>query len=209
MGCFDIPGDVLPDPVLPKAEVDLSPHRHMLPPEHLVHHESAVSTMAAVLCRVHPVVARVPKPCRRARNGTKRGSRLTGMGEASGNDGLVLVYDGECPVCSTYVRYMRIKKSVGDLTLINARESGEWVQRVRSAGYDLDEGMVLIYGGRIYHGADCINMLALLSSRSGLFNRVNAAIFRHEGLSRVLYPVLRSGRNLLLRLLGREKLETS
>lgn len=123
--------------------------------------------------------------------------------------GLVLVYDGECPVCSTYVRYMRIKESVGNLTLVNAREGGKWVEEVRDAGYDLDEGMVLLYGGRIYHGADCINMLALLSSRSGMFNKVNAAIFRQPTLSRVLYPVLRTGRNLLLRLLGRKKLKAS
>jgi|SRR5690606_17817674 len=131
------------------------------------------------------------------------------MSEAVDSDGLVLVYDGECPVCSTYVRYMRIRESVGDLTLINARDGGDWVQKIRAAGYDLDEGMVLVYGGRIYHGADCINMLALLSSSSGLFNRFNATIFRHKGLSRVLYPVLRFGRNTLLRLLGRKKLEAS
>lgn len=131
-------------------------------------------------------------------------------GTAASDEGdFVLVYDGECPVCSTYVRYVRIKDSVGKITLVNAREGGPWVQHVERKGLDLNEGMVLIYGNRIYHGADCIHMLALLSSPSGLFNRVNAAIFRQPGLARILYPVLRSGRNLLLRLLGRSKLEPS
>lgn len=131
--------------------------------------------------------------------------------DAAGSDrgDFVLVYDGECPVCSTYVRYVRIRESVGKITLIDAREGGPWVRRIQEEGLDLNEGMVLVYGNRIYHGADCIHMLALLSSPSGLFNRANAAIFRRPGLARVLYPVLRSGRNLLLRLLGRSKLEPS
>jgi predicted DCC family thiol-disulfide oxidoreductase YuxK len=121
--------------------------------------------------------------------------------------GLILVYDGECPVCSSYVRYVRLKDSAGPVTLINARDGGPWVQRVQSAGLNLDEGMVLIYGGRFYHGADCIHMLALLSSPSGFFNRVNSTIFRSAWLAAVLYPALRFGRNLLLRLLGRKRLQ--
>lgn len=66
--------------------------------------------------------------------------------------------------------------------------------------------MVLKLGGRYYHGADCIHALALLSSSSGLFNRINAKVFRSPQLSRVLYPVLRAGRNTVLRLLGRTKI---
>ncbi len=119
---------------------------------------------------------------------------------------LVLIYDGACPVCSSYVRYVRLKESAGKVSLINARDGGPWVERVRAAGLDLDEGMVLVYGVRFYHGADCIHMLALLSSPSGLLNRVNAAIFRSPRLSAALYPLLRCGRNQLLRLLGRRRL---
>ena len=118
----------------------------------------------------------------------------------------VLVYDGECPVCSSYVRYVRVKESAGQLILVNAREGGPWVERVRQAGKDLDEGMVLFYGGRLYHGADCIHMLALLSSSLGPFNRLNAVVFRSPTASKFLYPILRAGRNLLLRLLHRSKL---
>jgi len=122
------------------------------------------------------------------------------------DEGLVLVYDGECPVCSSYVQYVRLKESAGKVTLVNARDGGPWVQRVHAAGLDLDEGMVLIYGGRFYHGADCIHMLALLSSQSGLFNRLNSVIFRNARLSALLYPALRFGRNSLLRVLGRKQL---
>jgi hypothetical protein len=49
-------------------------------------------------------------------------------------------------------------------------------------------------------------MLALLSTSSGSFNRINALVFSRPRLARVLYPVLRAGRNLLLRILHRSKL---
>lgn len=118
----------------------------------------------------------------------------------------VLVYDGACPVCSQYVRYVRIRASAGELLLVNARDGGPWVERVVQEGLDLDEGMVLFYGGRAYHGVDCVHMLALLSTNLGAFNRLNALAFSRPALARVSYPVMRAGRNLLLRLLGRPKL---
>ena len=66
--------------------------------------------------------------------------------------------------------------------------------------------MVALYGGGIYFGAECVNLLALLSTPSSAFNRINSAVFRSRTLSRVLYPVLRCGRNLTLRMLGRRLL---
>lgn len=116
-----------------------------------------------------------------------------------------LVYDGECPFCTAYVNYVRVKESLGIFKLINARNGGEIVDDVVKRGYDLDEGMVLIMNGRYYHGHDCINHLALLSTSSGLFNRLNAFIFRSKAVSRILYPILRFGRNLILRILRRRK----
>jgi predicted DCC family thiol-disulfide oxidoreductase YuxK len=117
-----------------------------------------------------------------------------------------LIYDGECPFCSAYVRYVRVRASLGRLHLVNAREPHPAADEARSLGLDLDEGMALKLGNRFYHGADCIHVLALLSTGSGPFNRVNAMLFRSATASRFLYPVLRAGRNLALRLLRRGKL---
>lgn len=118
-----------------------------------------------------------------------------------------LVYDGECPVCNAYVRIVRFREAAGEIELVNARDGGPIVGRVIDEGLNLDEGMVLWYGGRFYHGADCIHMLAILSSNSGIINRINAAVFRSKALSKYLYPILRFGRNTLLRLLGRSPLD--
>lgn len=117
-----------------------------------------------------------------------------------------IVYDGQCPFCSRYVQWVRLRDSLGRVELVDARKGGPLVDEVRSAGADLDEGMVLKMDGRLYHGEDCIHMLALMSTPSGLFNRTNAAIFRSRSASKLLYPMLRAGRNAALRLLGRSKI---
>lgn len=119
---------------------------------------------------------------------------------------LWLVYDKDCPFCSSYVKYVRLQRSIGQLNLVDARQGGELVESIIKNGFDLNEGMVLKYQGRFYHGADCINILALMSTRSGLFNKVNAVIFRSATVSRLLYPVLRAGRNLTLKILRRKSL---
>lgn len=125
---------------------------------------------------------------------------------ATSNDATYLIYDGECPFCSAYVKFMRLKQSVGAMRLIDARDGGPEVDAARAKGLDLNEGMVFHYGGRLYHGADALNILALLSSGQSWFNKINGRLFRSPTVSRVVYPFMRGGRNTVLRLLGRKKL---
>jgi predicted DCC family thiol-disulfide oxidoreductase YuxK len=117
-----------------------------------------------------------------------------------------LVYDGECPFCSAYISCLRVRDSTGILHLVNARDGGAIVEEIRQANIDLDEGMVLKFDNRFYHGADCVHVLACLSGPSTWFNRINAVIFRSHSLSFFLYPILRLGRNVVLRILGHRKI---
>ena len=117
-----------------------------------------------------------------------------------------LVFDGECPVCFAYCRVLALRELDGDLELVDARSDHPAVSQLKSEGIDLNEGMVLKLGDQTYHGADAIHRLSLISSRSGWFNRLNFLIFRHRRLSHILYPVLKSGRQMLLGLLGRSKI---
>jgi predicted DCC family thiol-disulfide oxidoreductase YuxK len=119
---------------------------------------------------------------------------------------LLLVYDKQCPACDHYVRLVRIRESVGELKLIDAREGSPIVEEITAAGFDVDQGMVLKLDEQLYYGADAIHALALLGTRSGFFNRLNYWMFRSERLAKILYPVLRAGRNLLLKILGVTKI---
>lgn len=128
------------------------------------------------------------------------------MTGAAAEPGATIIYDGDCPFCSRYVQLVRLRESLGRVEMVNAREGGPEVAEVERAGLDLNEGMVLKLDGRLYHGDECMHMLALLSTPSGSFNRLNRALFRSAAAARLLYPALRAGRNTTLRLLGRSRL---
>lgn len=118
-----------------------------------------------------------------------------------------IVYDNECPFCSAYVRMMRLRDAIGPVELVDARSGHEIVHKLRLLGYDLDEGMAYVDGDDISYGDECVHKLALMSTSSGLFNWVNALIFSNQTTSRLLYPILRLGRTVTLRLLGRRKMK--
>jgi predicted DCC family thiol-disulfide oxidoreductase YuxK len=119
---------------------------------------------------------------------------------------ILLVYDKECPVCDAYCRIVRIRETVGDLKLIDARSKSDIMDEITAKGLDIDQGMVLKMDDRLYYGSDAIHALALVSSRSGIFNRFNYWIFRSKILSAWFYPILRYFRNLLLKILGKTKI---
>ena len=122
---------------------------------------------------------------------------------------IVVVYDGQCIFCNSYIKLMRLRASTGNVVLRDAREDGA-AQRVKdSLGLDLDEGMLVLYGGRAYYGADAMHILSSLTSRSNAWNGLTASIFSRHWLARVLYPFLKLGRSLALLVLGRPRIRTS
>lgn len=119
-----------------------------------------------------------------------------------------IFYDGECPFCTNFVKYYRLKDAAGEINLVNIRENKQAFNFLTEKNFDLDEGMVVELDDQYYHGDEALNIMALMSSKSSLFNKMNAAIFSSAKVSKILYPFLRAGRNLTLFMLGRERLET-
>ena len=119
---------------------------------------------------------------------------------------ILLVYDKECPACNNYCQFVRIREDLGDLKIVDARENSKVRDEITEMGLDIDQGMVLKMGGQIYYGSDAIHTLALISSKSGIFKRANYWIFKSKSLSAILYPILRTCRNLLLKILGKTKI---
>ena len=118
-----------------------------------------------------------------------------------------LVYDGECPVCNTYCQYIRIKEAVGTLHLVDARKPSAIMDEITAAGLDIDQGMVVKFKNVIYYGADAIHMLTLLSTPSGVFNRINYVIFSTKIGANLFYPLGKAFRNLVLKVLGIQYIE--
>jgi predicted DCC family thiol-disulfide oxidoreductase YuxK len=131
---------------------------------------------------------------------------IKGEGTLMLREEILLVYDGECPACNAYCQVVRIKESVGDLRTVDARENSEVMNEITAQCLDIDQGMVLKMGEQLYYGADAIHMLALIGSRSGIFNRFNYWMFKSKTISKIIYPLLKLSRNLLLKILRKTKI---
>ena len=80
------------------------------------------------------------------------------------------------------------------------------MDEITAAGLDIDQGMVLKVGDRLYYGSDAIHTLSLMGTRSGLFNRMSFLLFKSKKVAAVIYPGLRFCRNLLLKILRKSKI---
>lgn len=92
---------------------------------------------------------------------------------------------------------------LGKVKPVSARDDHPVVHYVKSKGIDLNQEMALVMKGEIFAGADCIHRLALMSTGSGIFNGLMSKMFASRSLTRFIYPIMRTGRNLTLALMGR------
>lgn len=129
-------------------------------------------------------------------------TRLAGLCSSSN----YLLYDGECPFCARYVVYTKARQAFDSLELLDARKYPNLVRYWREKGLELNDGMLLVVNGQTYYGDKAVHALALASTQSDIFNHMNALVFRSRFISKILYPVLRAGRNITIRMLRRSRL---
>jgi predicted DCC family thiol-disulfide oxidoreductase YuxK len=118
---------------------------------------------------------------------------------------LYILYDGACPFCSSYAKMIRLQENYS-VELINARDPHPLVQKASETGLDLDEGMIVVMDDIFYHGDEAMRRIALMTAQSGALRRLTKWTFSNPRRSRILYPILRAGRNLSLKLLGHNQI---
>jgi predicted DCC family thiol-disulfide oxidoreductase YuxK len=117
-------------------------------------------------------------------------------------DVILIIYDGACPFCRHYVRLLRLREAAGPVTLLSARDADLRIAQYQQQGIDLNQGMLVVMDDVVHVGAEAMRVLALCSTPVGWFNRSNRWIFSSVRWSRWLYPLLRAGRAVILRVLG-------
>ncbi len=117
-----------------------------------------------------------------------------------------LVYDDKCPICRAYCKRVRLADGRRRLVLVDARRTGPTVDAVVARGLDLNQGMAVTVDGRLHYGSDAIHELTRLAEARGAFGRINRLLFGWRPLSRVSYAVGKAVRNLVLVLIGVDKI---
>lgn len=113
-----------------------------------------------------------------------------------------IVYDKQCPACSAYCELAKAYAPPGDIELIDARAESDLMAEITRRGMDIDEGMVVAIDGQLHYGAAGIHRLATAASTGHLFNRFSRLLFKSKFMADLLYPWLKSVRNVLLKLKG-------
>jgi predicted DCC family thiol-disulfide oxidoreductase YuxK len=115
---------------------------------------------------------------------------------------IYILYDGECPFCTRYVQWVRLKDRL-TVHLVNAREESALRDEATALGHDLDRGMIVKYGGSLYHGDAAMMLLSALTTPSDMFNRLMVRLFRSKRRAKVVYPALAFARRVTVLALGR------
>ena len=108
-----------------------------------------------------------------------------------------LFYDKECPFCNFYSNYLKLKEK-HKLILLNAREYKEELSKLKTKGFDINNGFIIIIDNiDIYQGVDAIVFLNDLAKSRIFFP--NNYFFRN-----IVYPVIKQLRKLILFIIGKE-----
>jgi hypothetical protein len=113
------------------------------------------------------------------------------------NADVIIVYDGECPVCSRLFTWYQRTQQRKPVALMDARKFPALYEELLADGIDLDQDFALFWSGGWYRGGLALGILF----SEGNPNMLLRNTFRMACIT--VYPALRVGRRLLLRVLGR------
>jgi hypothetical protein len=129
------------------------------------------------------------------------------LSKLTANHDLVIVYDGECPFCSNYVNFLKIRGKFGKTILVNARVEKSVVRELQEMTFDINKGMAVSYNSIWYYGPDAINFLSSVNKNEGVARKIHNALFSTASRANFFYPILVFCRNITLKILGRKKIQ--
>lgn len=114
---------------------------------------------------------------------------------------IVLYYDKECPICKEYSKYVKLREKY-TITLCNAREYPNRIEQFKKVGFDINDGIILIYKDSIFQGDKAIVIIDSLTCNKTYFDKVLGVFIKIPYMIKIIYPLLKLIRLLLLKVLG-------
>lgn len=114
-----------------------------------------------------------------------------------------LLYDGECPFCTTLSEYYKVKKALPGLELISLRDAEALKKLNLPADLNFNEGMILVQeDGSILQGEAAFRVINAKTDISSLKDFFLVGVNSKKWASRWIYPVMFQLRKLVLKLKG-------
>ena len=112
----------------------------------------------------------------------------------------ILLYDGECPFCTTLSKYYALKEALPGLQLVSMRDTEGLSQLHLPPELDFEKGMILLRtDGPILQGEPAFALINRLVNKTTLWDRIVIGANSSRPVSRILYPLAYLGRKIDLR----------
>ena len=120
------------------------------------------------------------------------------MSESANSPTCVLV-DGQCPICALYARHVTASADPASTRMIDGRVASAEKQQAQIAGYDIDQGMVVITPAGLLAGREAmIHLSRTLDPGASWLLGFCARVFRHRVPAAIAYPVFKAVRRAAL-----------
>ncbi|MDN5086592.1 hypothetical protein ACOL21_07535 [Aliarcobacter butzleri] len=118
---------------------------------------------------------------------------------------LIIYYDGECPFCNEYTKVIKLKSDY-KVFIRNARDYNKRMKVYCNQGFDINEGMIVVFDDKVSHGAEAVHLLNKLSTKSTFKEWIIDLFSRNLFfLKYIFYPTVKFIRKVILIIKNKEK----
>jgi predicted DCC family thiol-disulfide oxidoreductase YuxK len=115
---------------------------------------------------------------------------------------LTLYYDKQCPFCSKYANFLKLKENF-EITLKDARENQSEISLV-CKNLNINDGFIVIYENCCFQGEKALVFLNSAVDKTTILGKLHF-IFRYENIfSKILYKLLFILRKIILFILRKD-----
>ena len=114
---------------------------------------------------------------------------------------LTLYYDKQCPFCSKYANFLKLKENF-EITLKDARQNLDEISLI-CENLNINDGFVVVYKNECFQGAMALAFLNSAVDKTTFLGKLHF-LFRYDNLfSNLLYKLFFIWRKIILFILGK------
>ena len=114
---------------------------------------------------------------------------------------LTLYYDKQCPFCSKYANFLKLKENF-EITLKDARQNLDEISLI-CENLNINDGFIVVYKNNCFQGMKALAFLNSAVDKSTILGKLHF-LFKYDNLfSNLLYKLFFIWRKIILFILGK------
>lgn len=102
-----------------------------------------------------------------------------------------LLYDGECPFCTSFSKFYELKKALPNIEIVSMRDAARLQALSLPQDLDFNKGMILVLeDGRILQGEPAFHLINNNVQKTSLRDHIVIGMNSIKPVTKVVYPLL-------------------